>query len=40
MRFKLRLAATAVPLIFLVSSCVNANGQDDSYIGYIFHPNQ
>jgi hypothetical protein len=41
MQFKLHLPASAVPLIIVLSCCVNANGQDDvPYTGYIFHPNQ
>ena len=41
MQFKLHLPASAVPLIIVMSCCVNANSQDDEpYIGYIIHPNQ
>jgi hypothetical protein len=40
MQFKLHLPASAVPLIIVMSCCVNANSQDEGYTGYIVHPNQ
>ena len=41
MQLKLHLAASALPLIMIMSCGVNANGQDDvPYTGYIIHPNQ